>query len=77
MFILENQFIYFIAIIDPLTNYGFKKQVSKMLRTHSMMVHVLLKCLIVILMIFFIFSRLQKLQKRSNMEAMLMVSSLS
>lgn len=24
---LENQYIYFIAIIDPLTNYGFKKQV--------------------------------------------------
>lgn len=23
----ENKFVYFIAIIDPLTNYGFKKQV--------------------------------------------------
>lgn len=24
---LENRYVYFIAIIDPLTNYGFKKQV--------------------------------------------------
>lgn len=29
----ENQFVYFIAIIDPLTNYGFKKQAAKAAKT--------------------------------------------
>lgn len=29
----ENRFIYFIAIIDPLTNYGFKKQAAKAAKT--------------------------------------------
>ncbi|XP_070504573.1 phosphatidylinositol 5-phosphate 4-kinase type-2 alpha [Chironomus tepperi] len=29
----ENQFIYFMALIDPLTNYGLKKQAAKAAKT--------------------------------------------
>lgn len=29
----ENRYVYFIAIIDPLTNYGFKKQAAKAAKT--------------------------------------------